>query len=168
MPRMTQQEQATFLSEPGILMRIATVREDGSPLVTPIWFIHEDDAIWFTPRAKSEWFNCLRRDSRVALCIDEQPLPYRKVVIDAIAELVHDLEEDDQWRDRYRRIAERYVPPEGANAYIEDTIDQARGLYKVTLASANVRTWRMPLEGESGDGIWAQRYYAAGSKLRRD
>ena len=89
-------------------------------------------------------------------------------MIDAIAELVHDLEEDDQWRDRYRRIAERYVPPEGANAYIEDTIDQARGLYKVTLASANVRTWRMPLEGESGDGIWAQRYYAAGSKLRRD
>ena len=165
---MTQREQLTFLSEPGILMRIATVREDGSPLVTPIWFIHEDDAIWFTPREKSEWFICLRHDPRVALCIDEQHLPYRKVVIDATAELVHDVGEDDQWRDRYRRIAERYVPPAGANAYIEDTIDQARGLYKVALAAAKVRTWRMPMEAEPGDGIWAQRYYAAGSKLRRD
>ena len=168
MPRMTQREQLTFLSEPSILMRIATVREDGSPLVTPIWFIHEDDAIWFTPREKSEWFSCLRHDPRVALCIDEQHLPYRKVVIDATAELVHDVGEDDQWRERYRRIAERYVPPAGANAYIEDTIDQARGLYKVALAAANVRTWRMPMEGEPGDGIWAQRYYTAGSKLRRD
>jgi PPOX class probable F420-dependent enzyme len=168
MPRMTMQEQLTFLSEPGILLRIATVRADGSPLVTPIWFIHEDEAIWFTPREKSEWFECLRRDPRVALCIDEQSLPYRKVVIDAAAELVHDLGNDDQWRDRYRRIAERYVPPEGANAYIEDTIDQARGLYKVALSTANVRSWRMPVEGEPGDGIWAQRYYATGSKLRRD
>lgn len=168
MPRMTQQEQTTFLSEPGILMRIAIVREDGSPLVTPIWFIYEDDAIWFTPREKSEWFACLRRDPRVALCIDEQSLPYRKVVIDAAAELIHDLGEDDQWRDRYRRIALRYVPPEGAEAYIQDTIDQARGLYKVALEQARVRSWRMPLEGESGDGIWAQRYYAPGSKLHRD
>lgn len=168
MPRMTQQEQTTFLSEPGILMRIAIVREDGSPLVTPIWFIYEDDAIWFTPREKSEWFACLRRDPRVALCIDEQSLPYRKVVIDAAAELIHDLGEDDQWRDRYRRIALRYVPPEGAEAYIQDTIDQARGLYKVALEQARVRSWRMPLEGESGDGIWAQRYYALGSKLHRD
>lgn len=168
MPRMTQQEQMTFLSEPGILMRIATVREDGAPLVTPIWFIHEEDAIWFTPREKSEWFKCLRRDPRVSLCIDEQPLPYRKLVIDGIAELIHDLGDDASWGDRYRRIAERYVPSEAASAYIADTIDQARGLYRVVLASANVRSWRMPLEGEAADGIWAQRYYAAGSKLRRD
>jgi hypothetical protein len=32
-------------------------------------------AIFFTPRARSEWFRCLRRDARVALCIEEQPLP---------------------------------------------------------------------------------------------
>ncbi len=57
MPRMTDDEQKEFLQQPGILMRIATVREDGSPLVTPIWFIYEDDCIWFTPRQQSEWFS---------------------------------------------------------------------------------------------------------------
>lgn len=168
MPKMTTREQQLFLAEAGILLHIATVREDGTPLLAPIWFIWEEQAIWFTPRKQSEWFACLRRDPTVALCIDEQSLPYRKVVIEGTAELIHDLGEDDQWRDRYRRIAKRYVPPQGAEDYIQNTIDQPRGLYRVQLASAKVRSWRMPLQGEASDGIWAQRYYGPGTKLRRD
>ena len=82
MPRMTASEQAEFLDAPGILMRIGTVRADGRPLVTPIWFLHEGGAIWFTPRENSEWLANLRRDPRVCLDIDEQALPYRKVIVD--------------------------------------------------------------------------------------
>ena len=159
MPQLTAAERDAFLDERGVLMRVAVVRADGSPLVTPIWFIHEEGAIWFTPRARSEWFACLRRDPRVALCIDEQPLPYRKVVVEGRAELVHDVGADDQWRERYRRIAGRYVPPAGADAYIRDTIDEPRGLFRVKLADAVVKTWRMPLESEDQRGIWHDRYY---------
>ncbi|MFU8817528.1 MAG: pyridoxamine 5'-phosphate oxidase family protein, partial [Pseudomonadales bacterium] len=111
---MSGAERDAFLDEPGVLMRIAVVREDGSPLVTPIWFLFEAGAIFFTPREKSAWFRCLRRDPRVALCIDEQPLPYRKVLVEGRAELVHDLGEDDVWRELYRRIATRYVGSAGA------------------------------------------------------
>jgi PPOX class probable F420-dependent enzyme len=168
MPKMNTEEQQAFLTEAGILMHIATVREDGTPLLTPIWFICEEQAIWFTPRQKSEWFACLRRDPRISLCIDEQSLPYRKVVVEGKAELIHDLGKDDLWRDRYRRITERYVPPAGAEAYIQSTIDQTRGLYRVQLGSSRVRSWRMPVEGEASDGIWAQHYYAPGTRLRRD
>ncbi|HVS63538.1 MAG TPA: pyridoxamine 5'-phosphate oxidase family protein, partial [Thermoanaerobaculia bacterium] len=92
----------------------------------PIWFLFEEGAIWFTPRKRSSWFANLQRDPRVALSIDEQPPSYRKV---GRAELVFDLGEDDAWRDRYRSIACRYVSPEAADAYIEDTIDQPRALY---------------------------------------
>ncbi|MEM7001659.1 MAG: pyridoxamine 5'-phosphate oxidase family protein [Pseudomonadota bacterium] len=159
MPKLTNAEQEAFLNEPGILMRVAVVREDGSPLVTPIWFIYEDQAIYFTPREKSSWFTCLRRDPRVALCIDEQALPYRKVLLEGAAELVHDIGADDLWRDQYRRIAGRYVPPEGAEAYVQNTINEPRGLYRLPLAGANVTSWRMPLEEEDGMGIWHQRYY---------
>ena len=165
MPKLTDQERDAFLNEPGVLMRIAVVREDGSPLVTPIWFIYEDGAIFFTPRDKSEWFACLRRDPRVALCIDEQPLPYRKVLVEGQAALVHDVGADDVWRDQYRRIAERYVNREGAEAYVQNTIDQPRGLYQVALADAKVSTWRMPLEGEDGMGIWHDRYYVPGTQF---
>jgi PPOX class probable F420-dependent enzyme len=159
MPKLTDAERDAFLNEPGVLMRVAVVRPDGSPLVTPIWFIYEEGAIWFTPRARSEWFDCLRRDPRVALCIDEQPLPYRKVVVEGRAELVHDVGDDDVWRERYRRIARRYVPPAGADAYIRDTIDEPRGLFRVGVADARVKSWRMPIESEDPRGRWHGRYY---------
>ena len=146
-------------------MRVSVVRADGSPLVTPIWFVFEDDAIYFTPREKSEWFACLRRDPRVALCIDEQPHPYRKVIVEGTAELVHDIGEDDVWRDQYRRIASKYVDEAGAQAYIQNTIDQPRGLFRVTLKGAKVSSWRMPIEGEDGMGIWHDRYYTQGTKF---
>ena len=124
MPRLTTAERAAFLAEPGVLMRIAVVRADGSPLVTPLWFILEDDAIY-------------------------------------------DLGADDVWRDRYRRIARRYVPADAAEAYIHTTIDQPRALFRVVFARANVRGWRMPLGDEPGDGIWHQRYYVEGSRLKQ-
>ena len=146
-------------------MRVAVTREDGSPLVTPIWFLHEDESIYFTPREKSEWFGCLRRDARVALCIDDQALPYRKVIVEGEAELVHDVGNDDIWRDQYRRIAGRYVDAEGAEAYVQNTVDQPRGLYRVVLAKAKVNSWRMPVEGEDGMGIWHDRYYTPGTQF---
>ncbi len=165
MPKLSDSERDAFLAEPGVLMRIAVVRADGSPLVTPIWFLFEDESIYFTPREKSEWFTCLRRDPRVALCIDEQPLPYRKVLLDGRAELVHDIGEDDTWRDLYRRIATRYVPQAEAERYVQNTIDQPRGLYRLALGDATVTTWRMPLEGEAPESIWHDRYYVPGTRF---
>ena len=163
MPKLTASEQTEFLSTPGILMRIACLRADGSPLITPIWFIHHENAIYFTPRAQSEWLGCLRQDSRIGLCIDEQDLPYRKVIIEGQAELIHDLGEDDLWRDLYRQIAGRYVPADAAEAYVQNTIDQERALWCVPLTGSTVKSWRMPLDGEPANGIWHQRYYAPGT-----
>lgn len=165
MPKLADVERDEFLETPGILMRVSVVREDGSPLVTPIWFVHEDGAIYFTPRAKSEWFSCLRRDPRIALCIDEQPLPYRKVIIEGEAELVYDVGRDDEWRDQYRRIAGRYVDPQAAEAYVRNTIDQPRALFRVLLAGSRVVSWRMPVEGEDTMGIWHERYYVPGTSF---
>lgn len=165
MPKLSDPERDVFLTEPGVLLHLATLAPDGRPEVAPIWFVFEEGAIWFTPRAKSAWLGHLRRDPRVSLAIDEQPLPYRKVLIDGRAELVHDLGADDLWRERYRRIARRYVPPEAAEQYVQDTIDQPRALWRVELAKARVRTWRMPVGDESGTGIWHARYYLPGTKM---
>lgn len=167
MPYLKPAEREAFLAEPGVLMRVAVVRADGSPLVTPIWFIHEvangTGYIYFTPREKSEWFACLRRDPRVALCIDEALMPYRKIIAEGDAELVHDVGDDDVWRGLYRRIAGRYVPPEAAEAYVRNTIEQPRGLFRLNLDTASVKTWRMPVEGEADEGIWHERYYVPGT-----
>ena len=167
MPRMTDDERNRFLEEPGVLMRIGTVRADGRPLVTPIWYLSEGGSIWFTPREKSEWLANLRRDPRVCLDIDEQTLPYRKVIVEGDAELVHDLGEDDRWRDLYRRIARRYGPEDMCEEYIQETIDQPRALMRVVLDRANVRSWRMPLPGEPYESMWHRRYFRPQSKLGR-
>jgi PPOX class probable F420-dependent enzyme len=166
-PRLETAERDAFLREDGVILHLATVRADGRPRVAPMWFVYEEGAIWFTPRAESAWLADLRRDPRCALVIDEQPLPYRKVSIDGVADLVHDLGQDDAWRDRYRRIARRYVGADAAEAYIQTTIDQPRALFRVPLAGSSVSTWRMPRDGEDGTGIWHKRYYVPGSKMRR-
>lgn len=168
MPQLSRAERDAFLGEPGVLMRIATVNDRGGPHVTPIWFLCEDGKIFFTPRKESAWLGHLRRRPDVALSIDEQPLPYRKVIVEGRAELLHDLGDDDKWRDLYRRIARRYVPPEAAEAYIQNTIDQPRALFAVTLAEARVRSWRMPLEGEAPTGIWHARYYEPGTAFAEE
>lgn len=159
MPVLTAAERTAFLNERRVVMRIACVKPDGAPYVTPVWFLYQDDAIYFTPRERSDWFGYLRADPRVSLCIDEQPLPYRKVLVEGVADLIHDVGEDDQWRDLYLRMAARYVPADAAEAYVQNTINERRGLFRVSMTSAKVRTWRLPAGDEPGEGIWHSRYY---------
>lgn len=166
MPQLTPAEIDAFLDEPGHLLRVGTVDDDGFPRVVPIWFIRRDDEILFTPRGPSVFLANIRRDPRVGLSIDEDPLPYRKVTVRATARIVHDIGNDDVWRDLYRAIAKRYVPPEAADAYVDDTIDQPRALIAVALVEGSrTTTWRMPVANEDGTGIWHRRYYLAGTHM---
>ena len=165
MPPLTAAERDEFLNQPGVLCRIATIRPDGGPTVTPIWFIHEDDAIYVTPRQNSAWLENIRRDPRISISIDTESAGYAKVMVEGVCEIVHEIGEDDVWRDLYRRIARRYVPAEGAEHYVQETIDQPRALIKLPLATSEVTSWRMPAAGESFTGIWHRRYYVEGSKM---
>jgi len=94
-------------------------------------------------------------------------VPYRKVLVRGRAEIVHEVGQDDLWRDRYRRIAQRYLAHGDANAYVDGTDDQPRALCAITLETAEVKTWRMPVTGESYDGIWAKRYWTDEAKVRQ-
>lgn len=170
MPKLTSNEIADFLAEPGHLLRLATVDDDGMPRISPVWCTYrasEDGlgSILFTPRERSVFFSNLRRDARIALSIDEDALPYRKVSVQGSVEIVHDLGNDDAWRDTYREIACRFIPEANADGYLAATHDQPRALLAVHLDDAVVTSWRMPVDGESGTGIWAAQYYADGSKM---
>lgn len=167
MPKMSADERETFLTERGHLCRLATLQPDGSPHVTPMWYLYEDGQILVTPRAESTWLAHIRRDPRVALTIDEDPLPYRKITVEGLATILHETGEDDIWRDTYRRIAGRYGTPESTEAYIQRTIDQPRALIAIPLEGSKVRTWRMPVAGEPGEGMWHRRYYVPGSKIAK-
>jgi PPOX class probable F420-dependent enzyme len=165
MPRMSSAQVSAFLDEPGHLVRIGTVDDDGFPRVVPTWFIHQNGQVLFTPRGPAVFLANLRRDPRVGLSIDEEALPYRKITVRGTARMVHEPGDDDAWRDLYRRIAKRYVPAEAADAYVDDTIDQPRALLAVGLRDSRVTTWRMPVGDEDGTGIWHRRYYLDGTHM---
>lgn len=160
MPKLTASEAQEFLAEPAHLLRLGTVDADAMPSVVPIWFLHRDDKIWFTPRERSEWFGHLRSNPRVCCTIDESVGSMRKVVARGEAELVHDVGNDDEWREIYRDITLRYTPEHFAERYLADTHDEPRGLWSLDLATARVETWRMPTrEHEDSLAVWAPKYY---------
>jgi PPOX class probable F420-dependent enzyme len=167
-PQLSPAEREAFLAQPGILCRIATIKPDGAPHVTPVWFIHDRGEVVVTPRKESAWLEHIRREPRVAITIDEEAGPYRKITLEGIACFRYEIGRDDEWRDLYRAIARRYVPEAGAEHYIQETIDQPRALLAVPFDGSKVRTWRMPIEGEGFTGIWHRRYYVPGSKMATD
>lgn len=158
---MTSAELDDFLDEPGHLLRLGTTGTDGLPRVVPIWFIHREGAIWFTPRAKSAWLDDLRAYPGVCATIDETEAPLRKLIARGRAQLVHDLGADAEWRDLYREIACRYTPERFADAYLADTIDEPRALFRLDLADSEMSSWRMPIRerGEDPLAVWGKQYY---------
>lgn len=174
MPQLSRAEIGRFLSEREHLLRLATVDGDGMPRLSPVWCTHrpgDDDGslgtILFTPRERSAFLANLRRDARIALSVDEDALPYRKLSAQGVARIVHDVGNDDAWRDLYREIAGRYLDADGAARYLAATHDQPRALLAVDLDDAVVTTWRMPIGDEPATGIWAAQYYAAGSRMQQ-
>ena len=169
MPKLTESELQTFLEEPGHLARIATLDPDGMPRVLPLWFILDNNRICFTPRSPAIIWKNLLRDPRLAISIDEDPLPYRKVTVQGVVEVLHQPGNDDAWRSLYRSIAKRYTAPEAADAYVDGTDDQPRALCAISLSAptTKVSTWRMPLPGENPTGIWHPRYFGEGTKMAK-
>ena len=166
MPRLTTDEIAALLAEPGHLARIATVDDDGMPRVVPLWFIEREQRLFFTPREPAVIWRNLLRDPRVGISIDEEAHPWRKVTVQGVVDIVHQPGEDDAWRDLYREIARRYVPGGAADEYVDGTDDQPRALCAVDLgaASTSLTSWRMPYRGEDIRGVWHNRYYAPGTR----
>lgn len=156
---MTDDEMTEFLDEPGHLLRIGTVGADGLPLVVPIWFMHADGRLLFTPRARSAWLAHLRINPQACCTIDESGGLLRKVVARGPVEVLHDVGADDEWRDIYRAITLRYVPESFAEAYLTDTHDEPRALIAMELEGTRLSTWRMPAKDEDRLAVWSPKYY---------
>jgi PPOX class probable F420-dependent enzyme len=112
---MTDEEARRFLSEATRTGKLAVVRRDGSPLVTPIWFCLDDNgSVVFTTGADTVKGRALRRDPRCSLCVDDESPPYAFVRVDGRVEVSEDPAEMVAWATR---IGARYMGAERAEAY---------------------------------------------------
>ena len=125
---MAPDEVTSFLNG-GVLARLATLDANGYPYIVPIWFEWEPEEgiFWIIAREKSKWATMIRDNPRVALSIDEDVSPLRKVFIQGRAELVEEYTE---------RFTNPYIAAE--RGMVDDVIDPAdtRRLVSSTLAAA--------------------------------
>ncbi|MEU0540127.1 PPOX class F420-dependent oxidoreductase [Nocardia sp. NPDC005978] len=95
-----------FLEEGTRTGKVAFVAADGRPLVTPIWFVLEDDAVVFNTGANTAKGKAIARDPRLCLVVDLETPPYAFVQVQGVAEISEDL---DDLVATATRIGARYM-----------------------------------------------------------
>ena len=66
---MSPDELAAFLGEER-MCRLGSLGADGSPHVSPLWFVWDGSAIWLNSVVRSQRWTNLLRDPRVSIAID--------------------------------------------------------------------------------------------------
>ncbi|WP_329286329.1 PPOX class F420-dependent oxidoreductase [Streptomyces sp. NBC_00691] len=116
MTRMTDDQWRTFVSEGTRTGKLATVRDDGSPHVAPIWFLLDGDELVFNTGKETVKGRNLARDGRVSLCVDDDTPPFSFVVLSGRAELSEEPAELRHWASR---IGARYMGEDRADEFGE-------------------------------------------------
>lgn len=113
---MSSQEIENFLSD-GHMARIATVKPDNSPHVTPVWYLWENNQLLMTIPKDSVKARNIRQNNKVAVTIDTDKAPIKAVIIEGTAEFEELSNETKRKNDR--RLAAKYVKPEYLDEYLE-------------------------------------------------
>jgi len=137
---MSDEERDEFLAGK-TLARLAVLDEYGWPYVQPVWYQWDptEGIFWIIARKKSAWAKFMQNDERVAITIDGETKPYKKVFVQGKAEVVEEPNIGGQWVEISKLMATRYLGEHGPD-YIVPTLDKARWLFKITPTVLN--TWQ--------------------------
>ncbi|GHG28785.1 PPOX class F420-dependent enzyme [Streptomyces zaomyceticus] len=113
---MTDEQWRAFVSAGTRTGKLATVRDDGSPHVVPIWFLLDGDSFVFNTGKDTVKGRNLARDGRVSLCVDDDRPPFAFVSLSGQAELSEDPAELRHWAGR---IGARYMGADRADEFGE-------------------------------------------------
>ena len=83
-------EVRAFLSEGTRTGKLGFVASDGRPLVAPIWFVVEDDALIFNTGSATAKGRAIARDPRLVICVDSELPPFGFVQVQGVAEVSED------------------------------------------------------------------------------
>jgi PPOX class probable F420-dependent enzyme len=125
---MTPTELDSFLEDERTC-RVATLGADGSPHVSPLWFVWDGSSLWLNTLVKSQRWTNLVRDPRVSVAIDAGPefSELRGVIIEGRAQPTGDAPRtsapDPTVADAERRFADKYqrggtFTPDGNHAWV--------------------------------------------------
>jgi PPOX class probable F420-dependent enzyme len=135
MPQMTPEQVEQFLRQPR-MANLITLRADGRPTSTPLWFEWADGvARVFSGRATGK-VQRLLRDNRAALAITaETGQPPAWVTIEGTASVV------SGGADLARRLAPLYHGEEFANKALSRLDGDPDGLCLITISPSRISHW---------------------------
>lgn len=114
---------------------LASLRADGSPHTSPVWYRYEDGVFKVLIDRGSQKHRNIERDPRVELCIDDRERPpFHTVIVRGRAELREP--PGAAWR---RALAVHYLGEDGGKRYVESTPSGDAVL--VVLAPERVTGW---------------------------
>ena len=125
MTEMSKREIKQFLMQGTFTAKLATVKDDRSPHVVPIWFILDNQKdrtservigdIVFTTYDSSLKIRNIQRDNKVSICVDDQTPQFSFVTIFGRAKIYH-LKQNElfKWATK---IVRRYMGKNNAEVY---------------------------------------------------
>ncbi|WP_233571085.1 PPOX class F420-dependent oxidoreductase [Nocardiopsis sp. Huas11] len=111
---MAEQQWRAFVTHGTRTGKLSTVRTDGSPHVTPVWFLLDGGDIVLTTEKDGVKGRNLARDGRFALCVDEDRPPYAFVLLRGRAEISEDPADLLRWGGL---LGARYMGPDRSEEY---------------------------------------------------
>ena len=139
---LSTEELDGFLEEP-IVAVLATLRKDGSVLLSPVWHEWRDGGFNVWVGAEDVKARHLRRDSRASILVAESQPPLRGVEVRGVARII-----EDGAHETAVRIASRYIGPEKGAAYVGSGGNEVL----IRLEPGNLRVWDFADEYEAMDG----------------
>jgi PPOX class probable F420-dependent enzyme len=114
MKQMTAEERRQFLTAKPRTGKVASVRADGRPHLTPVWFVMDGDDVIFTVWKDTVKLANLQRDPRVSFCVDDDQPPYAYVIIEGTATVDPHAPDLVEWATR---LATKYFGEELGKVY---------------------------------------------------
>jgi PPOX class probable F420-dependent enzyme len=98
-------DEVRDLLERPIYASLGTTRPDGSPQVSPMWFVWDGEFIWFTHTNKRQKYKNMTREPRVSVMVFDPDQPYRYIEVRGVVDHI----DDDPEAKLYQRLSERYT-----------------------------------------------------------
>ena len=116
MARLNTEQTWELISQP-IIAFVTTIREDGTPHVTPVWHLVDGDEVVIAVDRQTIKARNVRANPQVALCVavDERPQPW--VLINGTARL-----SEERVEEIVRTVSFHYLGEEEGGPYVEDIL----------------------------------------------
>jgi PPOX class probable F420-dependent enzyme len=136
-----------FLAGP-VVARLATIKPNGMPYITPVWQEWDGEALWFIPRERSAMVVHMKANPNVSLSCAMDGAPYTRLQIEGKADIVAGPEiMHGEWLEMARRMSTRYLGERGPE-YLEPSVPRPR--YWVKVVPDKLTSW---------EGVeWAVKY----------